>query len=95
MLRLGDIRRRFDRAAADFERADFVHAVTRDGLLERLAPVNVDARNVLDLGAATGTTGRLLQKRFRRARVVAVDISHAMLRRARTKRAWFTRVPTT
>ena len=93
MLRLADIRRRFDRAAADFERADFVHAVTRDGLLERLAPVQVDARNVLDLGAATGATGRLLQKRFRRARVVAVDISHAMLRQARMKRSWFTLPP--
>ena len=33
MLRLRDIQRRFDHAAPDFDDADFVHAVTRDGML--------------------------------------------------------------
>lgn len=91
MLHLPDIRRRFDRAAADFDRADFVHSVTRDGLLDRLQPVLLEASSVLDLGAATGTTARLLHKRFKRARIVAVDISHPMLQQAQSKRSWFSR----
>jgi malonyl-CoA O-methyltransferase len=86
MLRLRDIRRRFDRAAAGFDDVDFVHAVTRDGLLSRLEPVQVEARNILDLGSATGAAGQSIRRRFRRAHVVSLDLSHAMLERARRRK---------
>ena len=82
-----DIRRRFDRAAANFESADFVHAATREGLFERLEPLLVEARTILDLGSATGATGRRLRKRFRRAHVVSLDFSLAMLEAARTRKS--------
>jgi malonyl-CoA O-methyltransferase len=85
-LRDRDVRRRFDCAADRFDEADFVHGVTRDGLLERLRPITAEAAIVLDLGAATGSTIPLLQKRFRRARVIAVDSSPRMLQLARRKR---------
>jgi malonyl-CoA O-methyltransferase len=85
-LRDRDVRRRFDRAADSFDEADFVQRVTRDGLLERLRPMAAEAAIVLDLGAATGSTIPLLQKRFRRARVIAVDSSPRMLQLARRKR---------
>jgi len=91
MLSLCDTRRRFDRAAAVFDEADFVHAVTREGLLARLAPLLLEPERVLDLGAATGATGRLVRKRFRRAQVVSLDLSHAMLVRARKLKPWFAR----
>ena len=86
-----DVRRRFDRAAAGFDDADFVHRTTRDGLLERLAPLRVDARTVLDLGAATGGATEQLRRRFPGARIVSLDLSHEMLRQARRKRRWFSR----
>jgi malonyl-CoA O-methyltransferase len=85
-LRDRDVRRRFDCAAHRFDEADFVHGVTRDGLLERLRPMTAEASIVLDLGAATGSTIPLLQKRFRRARVIAVDSSPRMLQLAHRKR---------
>lgn len=91
MLRLHDIRRRFDRAAADFDDVDFVHTVTRDGLLARLEPLLLQPASILDLGSATGATGRLLRKRFKRAHVVSLDISHAMLGVARRSKPWFSR----
>ncbi len=91
MLVQRDIRRRFDRAAARFDEADFVHAVTREGLIERLRPLRIDARTVLDLGAATGATGRLLRQRFRRAHLVSLDLSHPMLVHARRPRSWFSK----
>lgn len=91
MLRLHDIRRRFDRAAASFDDADFVHAVTRDGLLARLEPLVLQPATILDLGSATGATGRELRKRFRGAHVVSLDLSHAMLGRARKNRPWLSR----
>ncbi len=91
MLNQKDIRRRFDRAASTFDGADFVHAVTRDGLLARLEPLVLAPEAILDLGCATGALGRRLQKRFRRARVVSLDLSHTMLAHARKNRPWLSR----
>lgn len=91
MFRQRDIRRRFDRAAPGFEEAAFVHAVTRDGLLARLEPLMIEARTILDLGAATGATGRQLRRRFRRAHVVSIDLSAAMLSAARRNKPWLMR----
>jgi malonyl-CoA O-methyltransferase len=86
-----DIRRRFDRAADGFHEADFVHSVTREGLLARMRPMTTDAAVVADLGSATGAAIPLLQKRFRRASVVAVDLSAGMLQVVRGKRTLFSR----
>lgn len=91
MLNRQHIRRRFERAAATFDKADFVHTVTRDGLLARLEPLLIDARTVIDLGAATGAANRALQKRFKRARVISVDIAHSMLQKAREKKSWLSK----
>ena len=86
MLRLRDIRRRFDRAAAGFDDVDFVHAVTRDGLVDRLEPVQVTGRTILDLGSATGAAGERLRKRLRRPHVVSLDLSRAMLIEAKRRK---------
>jgi malonyl-CoA O-methyltransferase len=84
-------RRRFERAAADFDAADFVHAETRQSLLERLAPLLIDAKTVVDLGAATGKAHPALRKRFKGARIIAVDSAHAMLRQARSRASWLSK----
>ncbi len=85
-LRARDVQRRLDCAADSFDEADFVHGVTRDGLLARLRPMTADAAIVVDLGAGTGSAIPLLRKRFRRARVIAIDGSARMLQVARRKR---------
>jgi malonyl-CoA O-methyltransferase len=87
MLVKRDIRRRFDRAAPHFDSADFVHAVTREGLRQRLEPLLVEAHTILDLGSATGATGRMLRKRFRRAHIVSLDLSREMLEEARRRKS--------
>ena len=91
MLRLRDIQRRFDHAAPHFDGADFVHTVTRDGLIERLEPLLLQPQTILDLGSATGATGRMLRRRFKRAHVVSLDLSRAMLGAARKSKRWFSR----
>ena len=91
MLRLRDIQRRFDRAAPHFDGADFVHTVTRDGLVGRLEPLLLQPQTILDLGSATGATGRMLRRRFKRAHVVSLDLSRAMLGAARKSKRWFSR----
>ena len=91
MFRLREIQRRFDRAATSFDEADFVHAVSRDGLLARLEPLILEARRILDLGSATGSTGRRLRKRFRQAHIISLDASHRMAVRAHAGKPWFSR----
>jgi len=90
-LRAQDVRRRFDRAAADFDEFDFVHAVTRDGLLARLEPMLLNAKTIVDLGCATGAAAKMLAKRFRGAQVIGIDQSPAMLHEAARKKSWFTK----
>lgn len=92
-LNQADVRRRFDRAAATFDDADFVHESVRNGLFERLDPVVVDAATVLDLGCATGSATRMLKKRFGRARIIGVDLSYEMLSRRAAKSRWFSKPP--
>ena len=89
-----DARRRFDRAAASFDDADFVHSVSRDGLFARLDGITIEARTVVDLGCATGAATRPLAKRFRGARILAVDFSQAMLDRCDARRGWFSKTTT-
>ena len=89
MLDQNAVRRRFDRAAAHFAESGFVHGATRDGLLDRLAPLTISASTIVDLGAAVGGATRPLLKRFRGAHLVSVDLSQAMLRHARRERPWF------
>jgi malonyl-CoA O-methyltransferase len=76
MLNTRHIRRRFERSANSFDTADFVHAATRAGLFKRLEPLLIDAKTVLDLGAATGAASRLLEKRFKRPHIISVDLAH-------------------
>ncbi len=87
-FRTNDVRRRFDRAAEKFEEFDFVHAVTRNGLLARLEPMVVQAKTVVDLGCATGSACKPLAKRFRRAHIIALDLSASMLQQVRRKQSW-------
>lgn len=86
-----DIRRRFDRAADSFDDFDFVHRLTCDGLLLRLEPMLVTAGTIVDLGCATASACKPLQKRFPGAHVIALDFSARMLRRAARRRGWFSR----
>lgn len=90
-LKLRDVQQRFDRAADRFDDVDFVHAVTRDGLFARLAPMVIEARIIVDLGSATGSGSRLLARHFRRAHVISVDLSQNMLRACRSKQSWFSK----
>lgn len=85
------VERRFDRVAHSFDDADFLHALTRDGLFARLEPMTVDAGTVVDLGCGTGAAIRPLAKLFRGARVVGVDRSRGMLDRCRKRRLWLTK----
>ena len=87
-----DVRRRFDRVAGGFARADFVHRFAAEGMLERMSPMLLDAGHVVDAGAAHGAASRALAKRFRGSRVFSLDRSLPMLTQARKARSRLSRV---
>lgn len=91
-LETRDVRRRFDRAAASFARADFVHRYAADGMLQRMSPIRVEVARILDAGAAHGAASRELAARFRRSRVISLDHSRPMLIQARSARSRFSRL---
>lgn len=85
------LRQRFEKAAQRFDTADFVHAVTREGLFTRLDPVLVEAKVILDLGSATGRADNTLRSRFKPEHIISLDISRNMLRQSIQKRSWLRR----
>ncbi|MGI9203110.1 MAG: methyltransferase domain-containing protein [Woeseiaceae bacterium] len=83
--------RRFDRASQSFESADFVHRQAFAGLMDRMSPLVISPRSILDLGAGTGRSSRALAKAYPRSRVMALDLSAGMLHVARKKRSFLSR----
>lgn len=85
------MRASFGRAAADYDRVAVLQREIGDRLLGRLDAIRVTPERVLDLGAGTGYIARALVKRYRGARVVALDIAQPMLVQARRRAGWWRR----
>ena len=79
----------FDRASGTYDAAAHLQREVRAELLGRLDYFRLAPATVLDLGAGTGATAAELARRYRRARVLALDIAPGMLRAARRRqRPW-------
>lgn len=79
------VRAAFERAAQSYDRVAVLQRTVAERLLDHLAPVRLQPRVVVDLGAGTGICLRPLERRYRNARVIALDIAEAMLKQARGK----------
>ncbi len=84
-------RRAFERAAPGYDAAAVLQREIADRLLERLDYVRLEPRRVLDLGAGTGYALDALRRRYRRARLIALDFAQPMLRHARRRGSWLRR----
>ncbi|NCA70220.1 MAG: malonyl-[acyl-carrier protein] O-methyltransferase BioC [Sphingobacteriia bacterium] len=84
-------RRNFEQAAERYDSVAILQREIADRLIERLDYVRIQPRLVLDLGAGTGYGIDLLRRRYRRARVIALDFAHPMLLRARRRGGWLAR----
>lgn len=84
-------RRSFDQAADTYDEAAVLQREIADRMLERLSYVRLEPQTVLDLGAGTGYAIDGLQKRFRKARVLALDFALGMLRQAQGRGSWLNR----
>jgi malonyl-CoA O-methyltransferase len=87
-LELGAVRRSFERASAGYDAHAVLQGAVRGELLRRLELLAFEPAVVVDLGAGTGHGARALRERWRRARVVALDVALGMLHAARAPRSW-------
>lgn len=76
-------RRRFERAAATYEKASRLESEVAARMLERLDYLKIAPRRILD--AASGPPRREVGKRYPKADVIALDFSLGMLRAARRR----------
>ena len=76
------VRAAFDRASPAYEATAILQSRVADELLSRLDPFDFHPQVILDLGAGTGRAAAELKRRYRRARVIALDLAPGMLRQA-------------
>ena len=85
------VRAAFERAADTYDASAVLQREIADRLLERLDLIKRRPALILDIGCGTGYCTKALQRRYRLARVLGIDIAEAMAQRARRKAGWLSR----
>jgi malonyl-CoA O-methyltransferase len=86
-----EIIRSFNHAAESYDAVAILQREIADRLLERLDYIRIQPKIILDLGSGTGYCARLLESRYKKAKIIAVDIAEQMLAKNKTTRRWFDR----
>ena len=81
------VQRSFNRAARDYDAAAVLQKQVREEMLSRLDLVKLKPQTILDAGCGTGHGGLSLSKKFKAARVVALDVAPVMLQVAQANQS--------
>ena len=81
-------RRAFSRAADTYDQAAVLQREIGERMLERLDYVKIEPATVLDAGCGTGVAADALARRYKKARIIALDFALPMLRQARRRGPW-------
>lgn len=81
------IRRSFEAAADTYDDAAFLQQEIARRLDDHLEGIKLDPRVILDAGCGTGYALPLLQARYPGARLIGMDLAHAMAVRARERQS--------
>jgi malonyl-CoA O-methyltransferase len=76
------IRRAFDRAADSYDDAAVLQKEVCSRLLEKLEYIKLSPQRILDAGVGTGEAVAPLMKRYKKSRLIALDLSERMLAKA-------------
>src|SRR5688572_13373341 len=87
------VRRAFEHAAPTYDAAAVLQNEICARMLERLEYVKHAPHAILDAGSGTGNALPRLLARYPGAALVALDLAHAMLERARRRRHWWQALP--
>lgn len=86
------VSKNFNAAVDNYDALAVLQKTVAERLLERLELIRITPGRILDLGSGTGTAGRLLKKKYRKAAVVQVDLASKMVARAaKQERSLFNR----
>ena len=85
------VQRQFRAAVRTYDDAAVLQRTVADRLIDRLDVVRTRPVSILDAGCGTGYCTRALTRRYRRARVVGLDLVWDMATAARRKAGWFAR----
>jgi malonyl-CoA O-methyltransferase len=80
-----DIRVAFEASADRYDEVAVLQREVASRLLERLDLLTMTPATILDLGSGTGHCSAALQQRYPKARLVALDLSEAMLHHTRNR----------
>ena len=86
------VRRTFDRVASLYDRHAALEQEVASRLLDRLEFHRLTPRRIIDLGCGTGQASAVLKDRFRKAEIIGLDSSHAMLAQLRRRSGMFRRL---
>ena len=76
------VRRAFDRAADSYDDAAVLQKEVCRRLLEKLEYIRLSPQLILDAGVGTGEAVSPLMRRYKKSRVIALDLSERMLAKA-------------
>lgn len=83
------VRRAFDRAAQSYDSAAVLQREVGERMLSRLDYVKISPKTILDAGSGTGKGRRDLGRIYPDAAIVELDLSLAMLLKARPEVPWW------
>jgi len=86
------VRAAFSRAAKTYDASAILQKQVREEMLSRLDLVKIAPKTILDAGCGTGHGSYGLQKRFKTAQVLSLDVAEGMLRQTRSQRPILQRI---
>ncbi|MES9879268.1 MAG: malonyl-ACP O-methyltransferase BioC [Sedimenticola sp.] len=85
------VRLAFSRAAARYDEVAVLQREIGQRMIDRLEVVKLQPEVILDIGAGTGVATAALSKRYKKAKIIALDIALPMLQQARKRGSWLRR----
>ena len=82
------VRASFSRAADSYDAAAVLQKRVREEMLDRLSLINIAPQTILDAGCGTGFGSYALQKQFKSAQLVSLDIAFKMLQKTAEQQPW-------
>ena len=91
------VRTSFNRAANSYDAAAVLQKRVREEMLDRLGLINIKPFTIgnpaiLDAGCGTGAGSFSLQKRFKKAQVVSLDIAYNMLQKTASQQPFLQKI---
>ncbi len=86
------VRASFSRAAESYDASAVLQKQVRAEMLDRLGLIKIAPATILDAGCGTGLGGYALQKKFKSAQLVSLDIAFKMLQKTAERQPFLQRV---